>query len=455
VLRIKFIVRQVRISSWLTVLCLLLAAASLAHAQQGGGFNYPPLPTERGPKHKVVDNYTQIPTPPPSFTIPVGPLGFSVPGENYLLRHQSLVSLDFLDEDRILFTFRVSGLMERDADDKAGKEQQIRALVLTLPSGKIESQAAWIVPDRLRYLWMLHDGHFLLRVPDGLDEGDAQLKTTSYMHFPGQLQWIQMDPTQQLMIANSLESATAAQKPGEHGPPAADPPTAAADGKNSGDQSILVARTLKRATGDVIHISRVPWTSQTSDFPMNSEGYLQSSRKGTSQWQLTHWDLRSTLYAGGERYLATVESGCPPEYTYVSDSELLVTTCDPEGGAKMSVISANGNTLWETKAPANAIWPLLATTPSGSRVVRETVLLKRSVDRYKHLLGAKDIQGQIVRVFDTADGKMMLQSPLTPILDGGGNIAISPSGQRVAILNAGAIQIFQLPAPSPLHPAAH
>jgi hypothetical protein len=77
------------------------------------------------------------------------------------------------------------------------------------------------------------------------------------------------------------------------------------------------------------------------------------------------------------------------------------------------------------------------------------------VDRYKHLLGAKDIQGQIVRVFDTADGKMMLQSPLTPILDGGGNIAISPSGQRVAILNAGAIQIFQLPAPSPLHPAAH
>ena len=35
-------------------------------------------------------------------------------------------------------------------------------------------------------------------------------------------------------------------------------------------------------------------------------------------------------------------------------------------------------------------------------------------------------------------------------LDAGGNVAISPSGQRVAILNRGAIQVFQLPAPPPL-----
>jgi len=47
-----------------------------------------------------------------------------------------------------------------------------------------------------------------------------------------------------------------------------------------------------------------------------------------------------------------------------------------------------------------------------------------------------------------------LESPLTPILDGGGNVAISPSGQRVAILNAGAIQVFQLPAP-PHVPGSH
>ena len=73
------------------------------------------------------------------------------------------MSLDFIDEDRLLFTFHVSGLMERDAgDDLKGTQQQIQAKVVAVSTGKVESEAAWIVPDRLRYLWMLNDGHFLL-----------------------------------------------------------------------------------------------------------------------------------------------------------------------------------------------------------------------------------------------------------------------------------------------------
>jgi hypothetical protein len=55
------------------------------------------------------------------------------------------------------------------------------------------------------------------------------------------------------------------------------------------------------------------------------------------------------------------------------------------------------------------------------------------------------IRGQTVQVFDLATGKLELSVPTSPILDGGGNFALSPSGQRLAILNAGAIQIFNLP----------
>jgi hypothetical protein len=45
---------------------------------------------------------------------------------------------------------------------------------------------------------------------------------------------------------------------------------------------------------------------------------------------------------------------------------------------------------------------------------------------------------------------MALEAPASPALDSGGNVAISPSGKRVAVLNAGAIQVFELPAPPPL-----
>lgn len=432
------------------MLCLLLAATSVVHAQYLP--EYPPLPSGTGPQRnakqrKIFDQYPQNPSVPPAFSIPTGPLGFSIPGENYFLRRQSLVSLDFLDEDRILFTFHVSGLIERDADDKSeGGKQQIRALVLTLPSGKIESQAEWVVPDRSRYLWMLNDGHFLLRGPDGLDEGDAELKMKPNLRLPGRLLWIQMDPGQQLMIANSRETANAEQKRDERGFPATE--TAPAGGQK-GEQDVLVSHTIKRASGEVMHVSRFPWTSQTSDWPMNSEGYLEMSRdKGIN------WLLKLNYYAGGDRVAAHVESTCPPQYSYVSESALLVATCDPKGGWKLEAMSTNGNSLWETRVATNTMWPLLVMDPSGSRLARETLLLKRSAEHYKHLLGASDIQGQMVRVFDTANGKMVLEAPLTPMLDGGGNVAISPSGHRVAVLNAGAIEIFQLPAPPAPSPAS-
>ncbi|MGB7265444.1 MAG: hypothetical protein WBC92_08015 [Terracidiphilus sp.] len=456
---IAVIVRRLRIASALARLCLLFTAASFAHAQLIP--TYPPLPSGSGPPPKIVARYPRNASLPPVVSIPVGPLGFSVPGDYYLLRRQSLVSLDFLDEDRILFTFRVSGLIQRNAAGKTeGEQQKIQALVLTLPSGKVESRSEWVVPDRSRYLWMLNDGHFLLRVPAGLDEGDAQLKLTSNLRLPGRLLWIEMDPSQQLLIANSMEpaaqsaaeSATEAQQPGL---PAANPPIAPADAQKPAvqavDQDVLVARTLKRASGDVIHVTRMPFTSQTFDWPLNSDGYLESVHGSGNLWFLLLKD-----FAGRDRVLERVQSTCPPAYTYTSVSELLVTTCDPENGSMLQALSTQGNSLWERRTASNAIWPLLVMAPNGSRLARQTMLLKRPVERYKHLLDAKDFDGQVVTVFDVASGRILLESPLTPMLDGGGNVAISPSGQRVAILNAGAIQVFQLPpTPNPPQPALH
>ena len=71
---------------------------------------------------------------PPAFSIPVEPLGFFAPGAFYQGQRESLVSLDFLDENRLLFTFRTPGLIRRTggANDD---ERQIRAMVLTLPQG--------------------------------------------------------------------------------------------------------------------------------------------------------------------------------------------------------------------------------------------------------------------------------------------------------------------------------
>ena len=65
-------------------------------------------------------------------------------------------------------------------------------------------------------------------------------------------------------------------------------------------------------------------------------------------------------------------------------------------------------------------------------------------------LGTDDIKGQAVEVLDAASGKVALRAEASPIFDAGGNVAISPSGKRVAIVGSGAIQVFELPPPPPL-----
>src|SRR5579864_4098536 len=111
----------------------------------------------------------------PAFTIPIEPFGFSAPAPFYLGTRNSLVSLDFLDEDHLLFTFRVSGLIHRDHREPVNsdaEERRVRAMVLGLPGGNVQAETVWTLHDRRRYLWMVDGGQYLVRDRDQLETGD-------------------------------------------------------------------------------------------------------------------------------------------------------------------------------------------------------------------------------------------------------------------------------------------
>jgi hypothetical protein len=441
----------------LAVAGVLLCALPAARAQANAAFGADSSPSDRPkePKERPLpDRLPDKPSLPPVFTVPVEPLGFSAPGPIYLGARNSLVSLDFLDENRLLFTFRVPGLMHRDPGDSASSdERQIRAVVVALPEGKVESEALWTVHDRVRYLWMLRDGHFLLRDRDSLQKGDAKLELKPLLQFPGPLLWLELDPTQQFMVTNSVEPAVAANSDASDGQNPVRPSLAKTDtGQADIDQpesrkTDLVLRILHRESGRVLLVSRVP---RTVHLPINSDGYLESMRGRGQQWV-----LNLKYFSGGSRVVGQVESACSPAVDVVSDRELLVTACVPGGGWKLVAMDTAGRHLWEVQTSGSAVWPLLTMAPDGSRLVRETIALNRSGDDYSRILDADSVKGQLVRVFDAADGKLVLEGPATPTLDSGGNVGISPSGRRVAILNAGAIQVFDLPAAPPLPDAGN
>jgi hypothetical protein len=131
----------------------------------------------------------------------------------------------------------------------------------------------------------------------------------------------------------------------------------------------------------------------------------------------------------------------------------LVTGCDGAGGHKLVAMATDGRRIWEDSSSPQAIWPMLVMGPDGSRLALETLAVSHVVNAYAPL-DTEDIKGQLVRVFDAANGKMALEAPATPALDAGGNVAISASGRRAAVLNGGAIEVFDLPPAPPLAEAA-
>jgi hypothetical protein len=422
----------------ITGLTLFVAPAGLA---QQGTTASPANQAHAGKERPLPDRLPDKPTIPPAFSFPVEPLGFSAPNADFLGQRWRFVSLDFLDENRLLFTFRVPGLIHRDAGSHEwADERQIRAVVLALPSGAVTAEALWTVHDRVRYLWMLKDGHFLLRDRDGIELGDAALDLKPFLHFPGPLLWMEMDPTQQFLVTDSREPAVAEHKTSDVPSPPTAMPDMSVDGQKSGTPDFVV-RIMRRDSGEVMLVSR---TRSTIHLPINSDGYLESLRGNGEQWL-----LNLKFFTGGSRFLGRVDSTCPPTFDFISQRELLATGCDAKGGNKLVALGVDGHMLWQNMTSSQAVWPLVVMAPDGSRLVRETLAASHTVSAFS-AIDSEDIKGQLVRVFDAANGKVALEASASPALDAGGNVAISPSGRRVAVIDAGAIEVFELPAAPPL-----
>jgi len=213
------------------------------------------------------------------------------------------------------------------------------------------------------------------------------------------------------------------------------------DGQKPGNDADLAVRILRRDSGQVMLVSRSP---STVHLPINSDGYLESLRVRGDAWL-----LHLNFFSGGSKILGQVDSSCSPLFDLLSQREVLVTTCSSTGTGKLVAMGTDGRRLWEAQTPDTTIWPLVVKAPDGSRLAREALAVSHPVSAGASL-SPEEIKGQLVEVLDAADGKVTLETAASPVLDGGGNVAISPSWLRVAVLAGGGLQVFELPLPPPL-----
>jgi hypothetical protein len=378
----------------------------------------------------------------PSFTIPAEPLGFTQPAPYYMGMRFALMSLDFLDEDRLLFTFRIPGLISRASrNEETENQRKVRAVVLRLPQGSVEAETVWTLHDKKRYLYNLGNGQFFLRDRDTVQIGDASLQLKPFLQFPGPVLWVEVDPSRQYLVTGSSEPPTQASRPGNVESPATAHADVATDAPSSSQAPDMVLRILRRQDGKVMLVSHV---RSAVHLPINGEGYLELLRGNGATWSLNF-----DHFSGGSTMVGQLDSACMPLLDFISPGEVLATTCNSNGDPRLVGLGLNGKRLWQNASNVASVWPVLATNATGNRFGRESLMTGREMSTISPL-EPEDIKGQDVQIMDAATGKVVLRAAASPVFDVGGNVAISPSGRRVAIMMGRDLQIFQLPDPPPV-----
>ncbi len=314
------------------------------------------------------------------------------------------------------------------------EDQLIRALVIHLPDGKIERSAEWRMHDRLRYLWALGNGKFMVRQRDSLQLTDASLELHPFLKSSSPLRLVKLSPDARLVLVETdLEKHTDE----EHQRLQAE---AGADSLFGPREDVLLT-ILRISDRSVLLRARA---LSISDVPIISEGYIE-----TLAAQGDHWMLRYRPFSGESSVIANVESSCQPKEDPLNDRTTVVTVCTSRSADHiLQAISLQGKMLWTYRWDSHYIWPTTAASESGRRIAFSTLRVSHPVNTYDPF-DETEVQAQRVDVLDAETGQLELTQYATPALSAGQNYALSPEGDRFAVLRENAIEIYDLPPAAP------
>jgi hypothetical protein len=362
--------------------------------------------------------------PRPTLRIPVAPLGYLPPGAFYITYRLSSAAIGFFDDDTLLFTFHVPELMKRLPGDQ-GEDQEVRAVVLDAHTGRVLKQTQWRLGDRDPYLWPFADGQFLLRIDDTLYLLGPSLDLKPYLRTPATLRLVEISPQRKWMVVEFDDPAKVHSGPSLEGAAGAKTPV----------KVVFLPVGSKKPVG----VSEV---DQPGDVPLIGDGLMDVAEgKGIGSWV-----MREMPFAGVPRLIGSVHSFCRPQVQPLSESVVLVNWCAQAGdGRPVFAVNLAGKELWHDTWQQKYVWPFYDFAQNGSRFAYESVEINVPMSVVTSTLDQDEIAGQMVGVYDTETGKLVMVRDVSPVLTAGQNVALSPDGRRFAVLRHGAIEVYDLP----------
>jgi hypothetical protein len=180
--------------------------------------------------------------------------------------------------------------------------------------------------------------------------------------------------------------------------------------------------------------------------PITSNGYVGvgKDKSGKNEDQFL---IRFIPFEGQSLVLGRVASTCTPHEEFLSPAALMIESCGPRSpDLYLDAWTTEGKKLWSGQREGHLVWPTFAYSRTGGRFAVSLLRVNHFIDLIDSL-NDEDVREQVVQVFDSATGALLMATTASPILTAGQNFALSEDGERLAILREGAIEIYKVPPP--------
>lgn len=381
------------------------------------------------------EDVTAKPVPAPSISLPLEAMGYRpITSAMSLRAGYTNATVNFIDPQHLLVTFTAKKLIPRSSEQREGDDDHfVRAVVISLPDGKVIRETEWRAHDRASYLWPLANGRFLLRIRGDLYSLDPlgsfnkeHLGQRTLLESDDDLQALEFSPSRDLMLVETSAPLKIGDDPAE----AKDRPISA-----------TFYRLMIDATGALRLSNRGRAISKDAfSLAFTSMGVLQTVREDR-----THWGFDFHTFAGKNIELAGFTSTCRPRSIFISDAEFYAYGCrGGEDRKLMGGFNLLGEAKWVFTTDDAPLWLSVDTAPENGRfAVRNTLttVAMQGSDRPD----ADEIRSQEIRVFGSREGDELLRVYSSPTQRPGGNFSLSPDGLQLAVLNGPQLEIYALP----------
>ncbi len=357
--------------------------------------------------------------------LPTAPFGY-IPHERAeynALNHEA--ALTFLDDHNLLFTFDLHRIRHRYSDGvRTETIRIIRAVIVDPVTHQTKRATDWQVQGNGQYLWPLGHGRLLVHLGHTLNLMDAHLESIRSIPVSGQLTFVSLSPDGIHIAIGTLHERHNREMHDQLAEIIHSEPEEDVDVQVFDDNFKLLLTSYQTTTHPPPVLSNVGQIRVISTKP-------------------NHWRILEYTWDRNTRVIADLLSACRPEISTPLPQSLFLVGCNTSPLRNWyRVLRSDGHPILLDPGSSREIEQAASSDDNSQLAVRvvHTDHTKANGD-YFH---KEDLVSQQISVFRVLDGKRLFGISVNASL-ADQSYALSPSGDRLAVLTDGRIFLYPMP----------